>query len=337
MGELDTCVRRLLQEGKTPAEVDAGFPLVEKAKKGTHGYTDSGHFKCLDAKIEKFPTFTEYLLGGLEMSLVVAIDFTASNGSCFYSHSHLGPTYLTSHPPHFTKPGDPADPNSLHHRSPGKLNAYQRAVSRVGDVIEPYDADKQFPVLGFGGRLRQADGSFAPVSHCFTIAESAQGVAGILQAYENVMPRMGLSGPTIFHQIIDSASATAAAAHCSPEAQKYFVLLIITDGIITDLEETRASIVKASALPLSIVIIGVGNEDFSSMNLLDGDESALSTVSGKHKSVRDIVQFVPMRAFKDKPEEALAAAVLAEIPTQVLGYMNMRKMAPNANRQMHKA
>jgi hypothetical protein len=43
------------------------------------------------------------------------------------------------------------------------------------------------------------------------------------------------------------------------------ILLILTDGIITDLEQTKEAIVAASKLPLSIIIIGVGEADFSAM------------------------------------------------------------------------
>jgi hypothetical protein len=59
---------------------------------------------------------------------------------------------------------------------------------------------------------------------------------------------------------------------------------------LLDLDATREAIVKASKLPLSIIIVGVGEEDFSSMEFLDADKRAL-----KHNGVlaaRDIVQFV---------------------------------------------
>ena len=39
-------------------------------------------------------------------------------------------------------------------------------------------------------------------------------------------------------------------------AKNYFILLIITDGIITDMAETVLAIVRASHLPMSIIIIG---------------------------------------------------------------------------------
>ena len=40
--------------------------------------------------------------------------------------------------------------------------------------------------------------------------------------------------------------------------QNYFVLLILTDGVISDFHLTRDAIVAASHLPMSIIIVGVG-------------------------------------------------------------------------------
>uniref|UniRef100_S4RZ03 Copine C-terminal domain-containing protein n=1 Tax=Petromyzon marinus TaxID=7757 RepID=S4RZ03_PETMA len=100
-------------------------------------------------------------------------------------------------------------------------------------------------------------------------------------------------------------------------SQQYFVLLIVTDGEITDMAETRAAIVAASRLPLSLIIVGVGAADFTAMEVLDGDGGGpLRTVAGE-PATRDIVQFVPYKQFKQMPKEALARAVLAEIPQQL--------------------
>ena len=57
---------------------------------------------------------------------------------------------------------------------------------------------------------------------------------------------------------------------------QYFVLLIITDGIITDLDQTKLSIVNACELPMSIIIVGVGNEDFSAMEVCNFKDLILS-------------------------------------------------------------
>lgn len=84
----------------------------------------------------------------------------------------------------------------------------------------------------------------------------------------------------------------------SSPLQQYFTLLIITDGVISDMDETRHAIVQASKLPMSIIIIGVGNADFAAMEFLDGDASVLRSNTGE-EAVRDIVQFVPFRDFRN--------------------------------------
>jgi len=57
--------------------------------------------------------------------------------------------------------------------------------------------------------------------------------------------------------------------------QKYTILLILTDGVINDIDATIDEVVKASNLPLSIIIVGIGNADFDQMEQLDGDTAPL--------------------------------------------------------------
>lgn len=62
----------------------------------------------------------------------------------------------------------------------------------------------------------------------------------------------------------------------------------MTDGQICDMSETVAAIVDLSNLPCSIIIVGVGNADFSSMDTLDGDGGPLRDDRGR-PCARDIV------------------------------------------------
>lgn len=75
------------------------------------------------------------------------------------------------------------------------------------------------------------------------------------------------------------------------------MLLIITDGVITDIDQTCSAIVAASRLPMSIIIVGVGGADFGAMEFLDSDDKLLRSPHGDVAS-RDIVQFVPFREFQ---------------------------------------
>jgi hypothetical protein len=65
--------------------------------------------------------------------------------------------------------------------------------------------------------------------------------------------------------------------------------MIVTDGIISDMKETIDMIVKGSNLPLSIVIVGVGDTDFSSMDILDADTQPLYSKKFQRYMSRDIV------------------------------------------------
>lgn len=85
----------------------------------------------------------------------------------------------------------------------------------------------------------------------------------------------------------------------SQDIGAYVVLLILTDGEITDMDATISSIVDASYLPMSIVIVGIGDANFGKMDILDGDDATLRTRS--KSAQRDIVQFVPYRNFRGDP------------------------------------
>ena len=107
------------------------------------------------------------------------------------------------------------------------------------------------------------------MSHCFPLNGNpanpyAHGVPGILEAYASALTKWGLSGPTIFAQLINAARSMAAS-HVQRGMKGYTVLLIITDGVINDMAQTKEAIVAASDLPLSIIIVGVGEADFTNM------------------------------------------------------------------------
>jgi len=72
--------------------------------------------------------------------------------------------------------------------------------------------------------------------------------------------------------------------------------LIITDGEIHDMEATRDLIVAGSHLPFSIIIVGVGEENFQLMKQLDSDDALLRNSRGE-MALRDVVQFVKFKKY----------------------------------------
>lgn len=298
IGQVATSIPELQSLG--PGE---GLELInpKKARKKKK-YRNSGVITVDRIELIDKPSFLDYIAGGCDISLVVGIDFTASNGN-------------------------PAMPSSLHYASPYQPNAYVRAITSVGEVLANYDRDQEFPVFGYGAKLPPS----GHVSHCFPLngnpaAPQVVGVQGILAAYQQALQTVTLYGPTNFAPLI-RAAATQASRHATQDSQEYLLLLIITDGIITDMDATTQAIVEASSLPMSIVIVGVGDADFDNMDVLDGDDTRLS-YNGIYAE-RDIVQFVPFRDFAAAHPQLLATETLAEIPDQFLSYMTKHGISPN--------
>jgi copine 5/8/9 len=75
----------------------------------------------------------------------------------------------------------------------------------------------------------------------------------------------------------------------SQERQKFNILLLITDGIINDMSKTIDQVVRGSECPLGIIIVGVGDADFSMMDTLDGDDEALYSSAYRKYMAADIV------------------------------------------------
>ncbi len=111
----------------------------------------------------------------------------------------------------------------------------------------------------------------------------------MLQAYFQTLNGVKLHGPTRFCPVIHRS---AQVAHCgnTQQNQNFFVLLIITDGVIEDMDQTINEIVRATNLPLAIVIVGVGRADFKNMETLDADDAPLR--SNGATAMRDIVQVI---------------------------------------------
>uniref|UniRef100_A0A3Q2NXI2 Copine Va n=1 Tax=Fundulus heteroclitus TaxID=8078 RepID=A0A3Q2NXI2_FUNHE len=226
--------------------------------------------------------------------------------------------------------GNPSQSTSLHYMNPYQMNAYAMALKAVGEIIQDYDSDKMFPALGFGAKL-PPDGR---VSHEFPLNGNVEnpycnGIEGILEAYHQSLKTVQLYGPTNFAPVVNHVARYAAAVQ---DGSQYFVLLIITDGVISDMAQTKEAIVNAAKLPMSIIIVGVGQAEFDAMVELDGDDVRISS-RGK-LAERDIVQFVPFRDYMDRTGNhvlsmaRLAKDVLAEIPDQLISYMKSRAIKP---------
>ncbi|GBG29178.1 Copine-2 [Hondaea fermentalgiana] len=269
IGHAAVSVNLLLQAASNGTMIDVKHPPT-KRKYQKSSYKNSGLLGVRTAALRPSPVteMLNYLAGGLEIGLCVAVDFTASNGN-------------------------PHSPSSLHFCG-GGVNQYQAAIRAMTEILVAYDSDHMIPALGFGGNLQ------GTVSHCFPLTGNYEnpevyGGSGVEKAYVHALSTVQLSGPTFFAPLLNFMNERIYDPELSQQSQNYTILLILTDGAIMDMQETVDALVKGADLPLSVVIVGVGAADFSSMERLDADDKALVDRKGR-KASRDLVQFVPFSA-----------------------------------------
>ena len=108
-----------------------------------------------------------------------------------------------------------------------------------------------------------------------------------MEHYINSLNTVTMAEPTVYSEVLEFAANDSVKADSDTE---YTVVLLITDGGVTDLEQTKQVLVRLSRLAMSVVLVGVGRGDMTSLRQLDSDRARLS--AGDKQAARDIVQFV---------------------------------------------
>ena len=233
-------------------------------------------------------TFVDYLKAGVQIGLIIAIDFNKSNG-------------------------DPNNGDSLHYIDDAYPNQYERAIYTCGNMIAYYDYDQLFPAFGFGVQIGKNSNPLFNLN--FEKEPDIKLIQGVIEAYHKAVHKIKFSGQTLFAPVIQKVNKMIKQ---DINNFKYNVLMILTNGKIDDIDDTINELVESSFLPLSVVIIGIGCANFSQMERLDADINPLINSKGE-EACRDLVQFVPFLKFEKNPEK-LSDEVLAEIPKQLVEY-----------------
>ncbi|KAJ8768293.1 hypothetical protein K2173_021233 [Erythroxylum novogranatense] len=239
---------------------------------------------------------------GLESSnLIIGVDFTKSNewtGAKSFNR------------------------RSLHHIGDG-LNPYEQAISIIGKTLSVFDEDNLIPCFGFGDASTHDQDvfSFYPEGRC------CNGFEEVLSRYREIVPHLRLAGPTSFAPIIEMAMTIVEQS-----GGQYHVLVIIADGQVTrsvDTESGRLSpqeqrtvqaIVEASKLPLSIILVGVGDGPWDTMKEFDDN---IPTREFDNFQFVNFTEIMSKNSNASRKETEFALAALMEIPTQYKATMEL--------------
>ncbi|CAI9763169.1 unnamed protein product [Fraxinus pennsylvanica] len=232
---------------------------------------------------------------GLESSnLIIGIDFTKSN-EWTGKRSSNG--------------------RSLHHIGSG-LNPYEQAISIIGKTLGAFDEDNLIPCFGFGDASTHDQDVFS----FYPDERFCNGFEEVLSRYREIVPHLKLAGPTSFAPVIEMAMSIVEQS-----GGQYHVLLIIADGQVTrsvDTERGQLSpqeqrtvqaIVEASKLPLSIILIGVGDGPWDMMKEFDDNIPARDFDNFQFVNFTEIMC---KNVHQSRKETEFALSALMEIPSQ---------------------
>ena len=252
-----------------------------------------------DSLIRNSYSLMDYLQLGIQIKLSIAIDFTKSNLN-------------------------PKEKESLHNISNNNINDYENIIISCGNILSYYNYEQYFNVFGFGAKIKKNN----KISHCFPINFNEENpniytIDNVIKSYHNCLNEIELSEPTYFSPIINKVNEIVKD---DDNNFKYNILMILTDGIVHDIKNTINSIIESSFLPLSIIIIGIGNEDFNQMKKLNFDEDFLNNKKVNFAE-RDYVQFIEFNNYRNNSMK-LIEEVLGEIPKQVVKYYKYKRLFP---------
>ncbi|RWR97013.1 14-3-3 protein [Cinnamomum micranthum f. kanehirae] len=214
---------------------------------------------------------------GLESSnLILGIDFTKSNewtGAKSFNR------------------------RSLHHIGDFP-NPYEHAISIIGKTLSAFDEDNLIPCFGFGDASTQDQDVFS----FYPDERQCCGFEEVLKRYREIVPHLRLAGPTSFAPIVEMAmtivtrSVDTEHGHLSPQEQN-----------------TVDAIVRASDYPLSIILVGVGDEPWDIMR--EFDDNFPSRAFDNFQFV-NFTEIMSKNMPPSRKETHFALSALMEIPSQ---------------------
>lgn len=315
---------------------------------------ENGNFKgsiLINLRHFKLLSFLDYIEKGLKINLIVGVDFSGSNGHPDdpESYHYIKNNNQTQYEKAILAVGETIS----HYDNDQKIPIYGFGGIPPNElkVNHCFSLKKINKMINFP--LRQKSSHYSKFKICMNNLKEFQkiirtsskysneennqpkrslekdpfgddyveGLEGLIDEYKKSVRCIVFSGPSAFSPLLEKVKKSILSSMTN-SFNDYYILLILTDGQITDMKQAINSIVHLSCLPISIILVGIGNtDDFESMNFLDGDEFPLTNYNNIVTS-RDIVQFVEYEKFKDN-HDLLSLEVLKEIPMQVESYYNL--------------
>lgn len=269
----------------------------------------AGVIKIADSDIRKGYSFSEYLFGGLDLSIIFCVGFTEEGSG-----------------------------SSSHKLSSKEKNDYELIMSLLSPGFQYYSKNKNIDLYGYGAdtRFPNADGetwnnkisNFFPCSGDLEISRT--DLKDVLKDYRKTLGHCQLCSPAVFAPCLEFI-IPRIEANLEKNPDNYTTVVFLANESDKGMAKTLDWMVKASNLPLSILILGIGDADFSEFGIFTKDTRKLIGSNLEHIK-RDFVNFMKFdgKAVRKNPAQ-FVEKIFSALPTQIIEYYEMVDRNPGEN------
>jgi hypothetical protein len=304
LGDFNSEIVFILINKSTQEEIFYQITCINKLLKDKIIIINEKSYVEISLKIQRSYQLIDYLEEGLEMKMIMAIDFTKSNGN-------------------------PNIAGSLHEFNTNQENPYEKSMRICGDLISPYSTHNTFPCFGFGAIIPNKP----KVSFCFNLDLNSndnnpeiETMDKVLEIYNETLRKIRFKDPTYFCPIINKV-IEMAKKNKEDNIMIYKILIIMTDGKIKDRIETVNAICEAAKYPISIIIVGVGGCNFDDMYKLE--EKAEFLINKERMQInRKIIDFIPFIKYESNIP-LLKEKIFEDIPSKIIEFFAIEDISPS--------
>lgn len=190
------------------------------------------------------------------------------------------------------------------HTADKASNPYFQAISGISQALEPY-TDDPFSLFGFGGRQGHQDEG---VTHWSLSSVPILGTESLLRAYSDAVSHSLFPCP----RKLLSPLLQEFRLKVLENTHHFYILIVLSCGHYHDLDDIKEELRLLSALPVSLLLVGIGDLSGYETTSLDSNSALLVSPSGT--ALRDCV------AYEIFPSESFPTSLLSALPRQVQDY-----------------
>ena len=307
--------------------------------------SSAGTISVENFAMQKVFSFNDYLRGGLDIQLIVGIDFTKNNVP---ENDKEAPYHLVPKPTpgkeeqtEPVSPGTPGSPDDPRRDSVVSLapepqhqvlgNHYEQAIRAVCERFADYSISGKINAYGFGGSPTGFKNLADDKTDIFNIngkkSPVVRNLDGLLNAYKNSLDKIELFEEQINFLPVLEKGISKTVKKLKTEKNFYVVVLLLASGSCSNQKEFVEKLVKTTELPMSVILVGIGKgvnySFYKSLDVVNGQ-----VVHPALKGRRANFHFVDYHSYVGRYSSIMAAEVLKKIPIQAGNYFRLKKIEP---------